>query len=56
METVNILLIWQRGIQISGKIIVANQVILRWGDYLGLSRWAQYENWQKEKEGKHLER
>lgn len=37
----NILLIWQRGIKISGKIEVANQVILRWGDYLRLSRWAQ---------------
>ena len=52
----NILLIWQRGIKISGKIKGANQVILRWWDYLGLSRLAQYDNWQKEKEGKHLER
>lgn len=30
---------WQRQIKVADK--VANQMTLRWGDYIGLSGWAQ---------------
>ena len=34
-------LIWQKGIQVADRIKVAHKQTLKWGEYLGLSRWAQ---------------
>lgn len=41
LEFTSMLCYWQRGIQVADGMKVANQLILRLGNYPGLSRWTQ---------------
>lgn len=41
LELTSMLCYWQRGTQVADGMKVANQLILRLGNYSGLSRWAQ---------------
>ena len=44
LEPLNMLVMWQGRTKVARGIKVTNQLILRWGIFLGLSRWAPYND------------